>query len=96
MATKFVIRSMSTTDYRPAYRRGDYFEPAQQPKPYHIFLKEAGKRHGAYWASYGDIARFETAEEAEAEAKRANVTGYDIVPQDFAAQGLPNCWDARK
>lgn len=91
----FVIRSMSTTDFTPARRIGNTVIPAQQAQPYHIFLKEAGKRHGAYWARSGDIARFETVEEAEAEAQRAKVTGYDIVPVDFVAQGLPNYWDAR-
>lgn len=91
----FVIRSMSTTDFRPAYRSGNTVVPAQTPKPYHIFLLEAHKRAGAYWTPYGDIAKFDTAEAAHAEAKRAGVERYDVVPQDFAAQGLPNYWEAR-
>lgn len=90
----FVIRSMSTTDYRPARRCGNTVIPAQQSEPYHIFLIEAGKRTGAYWTRCGDIARFDTVEEAQAEADRARVTGYDIVPIDFAQQGLPSYWEA--
>lgn len=59
--TKYVVRSMSTTDYclgGPAIRQ------------YHIYLLPRAERKGAYWATYGAQV-FDTPQEAEAEAKRS-------------------------
>lgn len=90
--TKFVVRSMSTTNYQPAMRCGDKLIPAQQPKPYHVYLLEVAKRIGAYWSSSPFSAMtFETEEAAQAEIDRCGLTSCDIVPVDHSK--LPNFWD---
>ncbi len=85
--TQFVIRSMSTTD-----------AGAGPITPYHVYLLEAAKRAGAYWqVTMIHAAKFDSVEEAQAEADRSKLSGsYDIVPTDFAAQGLPDFWNRAK
>lgn len=63
--------------------------------PYHIFLMAPQFRSGAYWTPYGpSIQKFDSAEAAEAEAIHSKLSGrYDVVPYDFAKQGLPNFWE---
>lgn len=87
-AAEFVIRSMSTTDYRPADRWG----PEQRPVPYHIYLKPIGQRSGAFWANHTVHAmKFASIEEAQAEADRINLSDYEI-----SAIGDPTTfWDNR-
>lgn len=88
--SNFVVRSMSTTDYRPAWRSGTTFVPEQLPQPYHIYLLE--KRIGAYWASGLHTAmKFETEEAAQAEIDRCGLTSCDIVPVDHSK--LLNFWE---
>lgn len=91
--TKFVVRSMTTTDYRPQY--------GQLPSPYHVYLLKPERRIGAYWcASQHDVQLFDTVEAAQAEIDRCLKRHfsyeplYDIVPQDDRA--VPTFWDARK
>lgn len=93
--SKFVIRSMSTTDYvigRPGY-------PAQQPVPYHIYLKRRELRSGAYWTTFmPDVATFDSIEDAIAHGKASlRDERFDVVP--FAPNDsvrVPTYWDARK
>lgn len=86
--TEFVIRSMSTTDYRPADRWG----PEQKPVPYHIYLKPIDKRASAFWTNHTiDAMKFANVADAQAEADRINLTNYEI-----SAIGNPtNFWDNR-
>lgn len=89
--SKFVIRSMSTTDYRPAWRSGTTFVPEQLPQPYHIYLLEREKRTGAYWSGLHGAMKFETEEAAQAEIDRYSLTNCDIVPVDHSK--LLNFWE---
>lgn len=90
--TKFVIRSMSTTDYRMAYRSGATFVPEQKPVPYHVYLMPLEKRRGAYWNRFlGDAMTFETVEAAQAEIDRCDLTSCDIAPYDHS--NLPAYWE---
>lgn len=88
--TKFVIRTMTTTDWRPG----------QHITPYHLYLRPAHERTSAYWVSYGKRAEFDSIEEAEAEIEawlRNDKTGTrrpDIVPVND--RDVPTYWDARK
>lgn len=83
MGAEFVIRSMSTTDYRPAMRCGTTLIPEQKPQPYHIYLKPVGQRSGAYWANHiGQAMRFANVAEAQAEADRISLPGYEISAVD--------------
>ncbi len=81
LAGKFVIRSMSTTDYTPT----------TPVRPYHIYLKPAHERSFAYWAQFG-AQIFDSAEEAQAEADRIKLSGYDIAPADGSG---PTFWEIR-
>ncbi len=90
--SKFVVRSMSTTNYYPAFRSGGKLIPEQLPQPYHVYLLEVAKRIGAYWSSSPFSAMtFETEEAAQAEIDRCELTTCDIVPVDHSH--LPNFWD---
>lgn len=88
----FVIRSMSTSDYVPA----GYGRPEQKPVPYHVYLKPAGKRAGAWWTrSPIESARYETEAEAIAERDRLFADAFtkpQVVPADADALGLPPFW----
>ena len=92
----FVIRSMSTTDYSPAYRSGNAIVPAQQPKPYHVYLMPVGQRARAYWSSLFHAMRFGTEAEAQDEIDRCNLTGCDIAPEDHTLIGFPDYWVRRR
>lgn len=90
--SKFVIRSMSTTDYRMAYRSGTTFVPEQKPEPYHVYLMPAEKRRGAWWNRFlGDAMTFETVEDAQAEIDRHGLTSCDVAPYDHS--NLPAYWE---
>lgn len=89
--TKYVIRSMTTTD---ATRDN-------APVPYHVYLIKPEKRRGAYWCRCSsDIATFDSIEAAQAEIDRSLPQRevyeplQDIVPQDDRA--VPTFWDARR
>jgi hypothetical protein len=83
LRSKFVIRSMSTTDARPGH-------PVE---PYHIYLLPPHERLGAYWSNQFRAMTFDSAADAQAEADRVNLKGYDIAPCDGSA---PNYWDRRR
>jgi hypothetical protein len=59
----YVIRSMSTSDWNGR-------DPVV---PYHVYLLQPQARRGAYWSTCGEIMRFDTLEEAEAEWRRINI-----------------------
>lgn len=94
----FVIRSMSTTDYRPA----DRFGPEQKPVPYHIYLMVPEKRASAWWSrSMLDAMKFSTEDEAKAEFDRLfgdkpDYAKPEIAPADAEYRGLPTFWENRK
>ncbi len=90
----FVIRSMSTTDYRCA----GYGLPEQKPVPYHIYLAKPEKRGSAWWTtSLNDLARYETEADAQAEYDRLfaeeKYSKPQIVPVDADARGIPSYWE---
>jgi hypothetical protein len=62
-ATKYVVRSMTTTDFDIV--RGI------APVPYHVYLMPCKQRAGAYWSSIYRAQTFATIAEAEAEIDRA-------------------------
>jgi hypothetical protein len=94
VARKFIIRSMSTTDYVMAYRSGGELIPEQKPVPYHVFLRRPDKRQSAFWSRFQNEAMtFATAEDAQVEAHKIELTSFDIVPSDFAELGISNYWD---
>lgn len=74
--TGFIIRSMSTTDFRPG----------TPSVPFHVYLKPMNKRAGAWWSrSLIEAQVFDTIEAAEAEWRRvfSDVLGtQDIAPRD--------------
>jgi hypothetical protein len=84
--TKYVVRSMSTTDM-------------PECKPYHVYLMPSHKRTGAYWTSgLWDAQRFDTPQEAEAEIARSlkDWNGKpdhrsQIVPEDH--RHVPTYWE---
>ncbi len=97
---RYVIRSMSTTDWRPG----------QQVVPYHIYLLPSRERGGAWWSSsHYRAERYETLEDAQVELAALNArqerswrsqgwtgpvpTSGQIVPED--ARGLPSFWEYR-
>lgn len=83
--TKFVIRSMSTTDYVCA----GHGRPEQKPEPYHIYLVKPENRAGAWWRNWiGDAMKFDTMEAAQAEIDRcfAGKAWYEL-PQPVAMDG---------
>lgn len=86
----FVIRSMSTTDAVPAFRRGTYFQPAQQPQRYHIYLR--ANRASAWWGGKHEAMRFETEEEANAfvAARAGSLSNVQVAPLDDHA--IPPFW----
>ena len=89
---KFVIRSMSTTDYRMAYRSGNTFVPEQKPIPYHVYLMPVEKRRGAYWNRHLlDAMAFDTIEDAHNEIARCELTSCDVVPYEHS--NLPLYWE---
>jgi len=60
---------------------------------HHVYLLQPQARRGAYWATYGEIMRFDTLEAAEAEWKRIGLEKYgrrDIAPIDCKVP----VWDA--
>jgi len=96
--TKFVIRSMSTTDYDP--RSGS------KPEPYHLYLARSECRGGAYWRSRfsSEIMTFESIEDALCHGEnhlnklddwsiRHGNDRFDVVP--FVDKDVPTYWDAR-
>lgn len=82
--TKYVVRSMSTTDSV----RGS------APVPYHVYLLPPEKRLGAYWSSPHRAQLFASPQEAEAEAVRSNTSGYQVAPADDTQ--MPAYWDIRR
>lgn len=84
--TKFVIRSMTTTDYDPLN--------ARTPKPFHIYLMPEHKRTRAYWSGPYDALQFDTAEAAYAEIAKLGLARRcppEVVP---AQDGdVPAFWD---
>jgi len=89
----FVIRSMSTTDYRVA----GYGQAEQKPVPYHIYLAKPERRGGAWWTtSLNDMARYETEADAQAEYDRLfageKYSKPQIAPLDADALGIPAYW----
>lgn len=92
----FVIRSMSTTNYTTAYRDAlGILIPAQQPRPYHVYLRPVSKRTGAYWAGIYEAMTFGSETEALEEIERCALTSCDVAPVDHEARGLPAYWEAR-
>jgi hypothetical protein len=84
MTTKYVVRSMTTTDFD--VRSG------KAPVPYHIYLMPSIKRVGAYWSSAFQAEMFDSPQAAEAEAKRSlSNDHYDIVP--FSDKDVPTYWE---
>jgi hypothetical protein len=92
---KWVVRSMSTTDFRPA--RGPN-HPGQIPEPFHIYLLPSMERSGAYWADRSRAQLFDSPQEAEAEANRC-------LPADSAVRvniapalddDMPTYWELDK
>ena len=85
----FVIRSMSTTDWRPG----------ETVVPYHIFLLPAHKRAGAWWTRAASQAQtWATAEEAQAELDVlfAGKSKPEVAAIDADQKGLPTFWDNQK
>ena len=75
---KYVIRSMSTSDYN-----------GRDPViPYQIFLLPREQRRGAYWARSG-AQIFDTLEEAEADWLRIWPEGKCLGSMDIAPLGHP-------
>lgn len=89
--TQFVVRSMTTTDWRPG---------GPHVTPYHIYLRTADKRVSAYWSDRYEAAKFESIEAAEKEIEawlrndKIGTRRPDIVPVDD--RNVPTYWDARK
>lgn len=83
--TRYVIRSMSTTD-------ASY---GQKPEPYHIYLLKPERRGSAYWStSCVDRATFDSIEAAVKHGREAlDRDTFDVVPQNDSA--VPTYWDAR-
>jgi hypothetical protein len=92
---KWVVRSMTTTDWVPAYGPG---RPEQKPEPYHIYLLPYLERRGAYWADIGRAELFDSPQAAETEAKRClspeSAARVDIVPA--LDRGIPTYWELDK
>ena len=83
--TTYVVRSMSTTDYRPG---GD------RVVPYHIYLMKPEARTGAYWnQGIYHAQRFASPQQAEAEAVRLKLANWDVAPFDHGA--MPDFWELR-
>jgi len=81
----FVIRSMSTTDYRAG----------QKPTPYHIYLKRAERRTNSLWQpSEFQCAEFLTFQAAQETVKELGLDmpyrSYEIVPQNWDG---PKYWE---
>lgn len=86
---RFLIRSMSTTDYDPR---------SNQPViPYHIYLMSPEKRGRAYWSrSKADAAIFPTEAAALAERARILRPGDRSEVTPFDDSGLPTYWESQK
>jgi len=85
----FVIRSMTTTDYRMAYRSGDVLVPEQKPVPYHIYLRKPHRRGSAFWAGKHEAMKFSTVDDAmfhgrEILTKPYGDTRFEVVPENDA------------
>jgi hypothetical protein len=84
---RYVIRSMSTTDFEPYSH-----EPV---RPYHIYLMRPELRGRAYWSNLGDAQRFDSYRKAEAEERRLfpedDRRTANIVPEDDRA--YPTYWE---
>lgn len=94
---RYVIRSMTTTDY-------DY-RSCNPVIPYHIYLRKPECRGRAWWSSLSDAMFFATPQEAQAELDRAfgdklaygNVRSQDglqIVPTNNTT--VPDFWEIQK
>ena len=86
--TKYLIRSMSTTDYAPQYN--------QYPQPFHIYLKKPERRrpHDCWSVYCGDLQLFNSIDDALVHG--AAVLGderFDVVP--VIDLDLPTYWEAR-
>lgn len=96
--SKFIVRSMTTTDFDVV--RGI------QAVPYHIYL--TANRTSAYWGSRYDAMQFDTVEAAQAEIDRSfSATAKEgwaryhnapeIVPLDPQAEAdLPTYWERQR
>jgi hypothetical protein len=86
MATRYVIRSMTTTNFDG--RAGSI-------RPYHIYLLPREKRFGAYWSTVGAMT-FDSPQEAEAEAARSlpDSDRVNIVPE--RDQDIPTFWELQE
>jgi hypothetical protein len=84
--TKYVIRSMSTTDYDVRTGQGS--------EPFHIYLMPSAKRAGAYWGGKFAGEVFDTPQAADVEAKRSLPDGrYQIAMLDDRT--MPTYWELR-
>ena len=82
--TRYVIRSMSTSDFDWRSK-----EPA---RPYHIYLLPPEQRRGAYWSHLGAAMTFESPEAAYREGIACLGKGYfDIAP--VGNPNWPDFWD---
>jgi len=92
---KFVIRSMSTTDFTLPYRSGGKIVPGQKSTPYHIYLMRPEKRVGAWWSTSPiDRQVFET--EAEAQEVFDKLFGNHVwysQPQVCPIDATDTFWD---
>jgi hypothetical protein len=91
----FLIRSVSTTDYMPAWNG----HPAQKPVPYHIYLMRPETRRTAWWnRDKGYAQQFKTEAEARAYIEattqlRDRLSRPQVVP--FNDNDLPPYWAER-
>ena len=96
--TKFVIRSMTTTDF-------DWRAHTKKVTPYHLYLMKPECRRGAYWSTRNsDTMLFDSIEAALDHGKaalnknddwsiRMSNDNWDVVPLDD--RELPTFWDVR-
>ena len=85
--TKYMIRSMTTTDYDVRTGKGS--------EPFHIYLMPAAQRRGAYWGSKFAGETFDTPQAADAEAKRSlRDDRYQIAMADDRT--MPAYWELRR
>jgi len=86
--TKYVIRSMSTTDCYPG-------GPAVTP--YHLYLRKPELRRTAYWSTWQSEAMvFDTPQEAEAEIKRSLPNHQESAQVALIDGNMPSLWELRK